>query len=144
MTLGSTLIYQFSPPSYRGTGSTLFCVGFGMGAIIANVWGLADNKENLWKYAALFQIIPCLIMCVLSFTYFKDYESPVQLLQNGKRDLAVNFMKHYIKQDFMIYTLDNFQENIDKENLFFKANVGVRFALIKNYSKEFIYVLLLA
>ena len=104
MTLASNLIYQFCPPTFRAYGNIWFTIGYAIGQLLVTFWGYADDKKSVWKYAMVFQILPSLITIILTFTYFKKWESPLQLLQANKRNEAEDLMSTYLKEEYVIFT----------------------------------------
>ena len=82
---GQTLLYQLTPPGLRQTALTCYSMFLPTGIIVVLIWGYLDDAGTLlWRVALMFQVIPSLAIITLAFTYFRDVDSPINLLRMKK------------------------------------------------------------
>ena len=104
----SEFIYQITPKIYRKKSFDVQRIFCAIGVLVLIIVACIDKGDNLtWRIYSCFQLIPALIFVILSFTKFKRFRYPVDLLQENDEIQFENMLLDYIDYQEILELKDN-------------------------------------
>ena len=113
---GLNMQYQLAPPDLRNITNNVYANFMNFGIISIMTISLFDN-DGLYVWRSVMYICGgiSIIWVILALTVFKELESPIYLIKNDKENQARNFMKKYMKEEYLEYLFVSFHKVIDME-----------------------------